>query len=86
MPSQQSYQPPTSNAAALSLAAVTPSDSTVVGCRSLYVGGAGDVAILAYGDTAAVTLSAVPAGTILPISCAKVMLTNTTATLMVALF
>jgi hypothetical protein len=68
------------------LLAVTKSDSTVVNCQMLYVGGTGDVAILADGDTAAVTLSSVPAGTILPIACNKVMSTNTTATNMVAIF
>lgn len=68
------------------LAAVTKSDSTVVNCQALYVGGIGDVAIVAEGDTAAVTLSSVPAGTLLPIACSKVMSTNTTATAMVAIF
>lgn len=71
---------------ARSLAAVTKSDSTVLNCRGLYVGGAGNVAIMAVGDTAAVTLEGIQAGTILPIACNKVMSTNTTATLMVALF
>ncbi len=66
--------------------AVTKSDSTIVNCRALYVGGAGDVAIVAIDDTAAVTLSSVPAGTLLPIACKKIMSTNTTATNMVALF
>lgn len=73
-------------AVATKLKAVTKSDSTVVNCQALYVGGAGDVAILADGDTAAVTLSSVPAGTILPIACNKVMSTNTTATSLVGLF
>jgi hypothetical protein len=71
---------------AQSLAVVVKSDSTVVGCRALYVGGTGDVAILAVGDTAAVTLSSVPAGALLPIACQKIMSTNTTATNMVAFF
>lgn len=66
--------------------AVTKSDSTVVNCRALYVGGTGDVAVIPYGQTGAVTFPAVPAGTILPIACAKIMSTNTTATNMVALF
>lgn len=86
MPSPVAWQPPTSQAVSLSLAAVTPSDSTIVGCRALYVGGAGDVAIMANSDTVAVTLSSVPAGTILPIWCQKVMSTNTTATNIVALY
>jgi hypothetical protein len=68
------------------LRAVTKSDSTIVNCRALYVGGSGNVAIVAVGDTAAVTLEDVPAGTILPIACKKVMSTNTTATKLVALF
>lgn len=66
--------------------AVTPSDSTDVSCQGLYVGGAGDVAITAWDDTAAQTLSAVPAGTFIPIACRLVMSTNTTATLIKALY
>ena len=69
------------------VAAVTPSDSTDIGpARALYVGGAGDVAIIAKGNTAAETLTAVPAGAILPIRVTKVMSTNTTATAIVALY
>jgi hypothetical protein len=64
---------------------VTPSDSTIVNCRALWVGGAGNVAAVLIGDTAAVTFTAVPAGTILPIACSKIMATNTTATLILAL-
>lgn len=67
-----------------SLATVTPSDDTIVNCRALYVGGAGDVSIMAVNDSAAVTLQDVPAGTILPIACKKVM-AATTATNIVAL-
>jgi hypothetical protein len=65
---------------------ITLSDGSVRWPRSLYVGGGGDVAILAASDTAAVTLSSVPAGTILPVKAAKVMSTNTTATNIVALY
>lgn len=71
---------------AVKTAAVTPSDSTVLNCRALYVGSAGDVAIVGFRDSVAVTLSSVPAGTILPIACRKVMSTNTTASNIVALF
>jgi len=74
------------SAPATSLVLVTPSDATVLNCRALWVGGAGNVAITASRDSAAVTLSGVPAGTVLPISASKVMATNTTATLIVALF
>ena len=67
--------------------AVTPSDSTVIQARGLYVGGTGAVAVVMEGDGAptAVTFSAVPVGTILPIRVTKVMSTNTTATLIVGL-
>lgn len=68
--------------------AVTKSDSTILpdGIRALWIGGAGDVAVIMAGDTAAVTLSAVPAGTMLPIQVSKVMSTNTTATLIVGCY
>jgi len=72
--------------------AVTKSDSTVVAARALYIGGAGDVAVLMEGDAAsggsgtAVTFSSVPAGTFMPISVNKVMSTNTTATNIVAIY
>lgn len=65
--------------------AVTKSDSTVVSCRAVYVGGAGDLAVMPLDGTVAVTFSAVPAGALLPIACSKIMNTNTTATLIVAL-
>ena len=60
--------------------AVTKSDSTVVSFVALYVGGAGNVAVIMAGDSAAVTFVGVPAGTFLPIQVKKVMSTNTTAT------
>jgi hypothetical protein len=66
--------------------AVTPSDSTLVNCRALWVGGTGALAVATQTGTA-VTLSAVPAGTLIPIALdqGRVMATNTTATLIVAL-
>jgi hypothetical protein len=67
-------------------AAVTPSDGTVLNCRAVYVGGAGNVAVTLADDSAAVTFTAVAAGTLLPLYCKKVMSTNTTATAIVALF
>lgn len=68
--------------------AVTKSDSNTLadGVRGVWVGGAGDLAVILAGDTAAVTLSAVPAGVLLPIQPSKIMSTNTTATLIVALY
>lgn len=66
--------------------AVTPSDSTLVNCRALWVGGAGALALSPDGSTAAVTLSAVPAGTLVPVSLnsGRVMAAST-ATLIIAL-
>lgn len=70
--------------------AVTKSDTTVYDnsnlgpLSGLYVGGLGDVAVLtANGET--VTFSAVPVGTILPITVQKVLSTGTTATLILGL-
>lgn len=67
--------------------AVTKSDATVLPTtRGLWVGGAGDVAVRFTGDTAAVTLVGVLAGSLLPIEVVQVMSTNTTATSMLALY
>ncbi len=57
-------------------------------CRALWIGGAGDVAVVAADDdlAAPVTISGVLAGTVLPIRAKYVMSTNTTATLIVALY
>lgn len=66
-------------------ALVTKSDTTVLNARALYIGGTGDVAVIPLGQTAAVTFSAVPIG-FFPVSVSKVMSTNTTATLIVALY
>jgi len=68
-------------------AAVTASDTTIVNCRAIYVGGAGAVAVKTQAGATAVTLAAVPVGTILPIQIdgGQIMSTNTTATNLVAL-
>jgi len=66
--------------------AVTKSDTTVIPeCRALWVGGAGDVAVVFADGGSAVTLSGVAAGSLLPIRVTKVM-AATTATLIVALY
>ena len=67
-------------------ATVTKSDSTVVDCRGIYVGGTGDVAVVCRSGDTAVVFKAVPVGTILPIRAYNIMSTNTTATLMLALY
>jgi hypothetical protein len=69
-----------------STVAITKSDSTIFNVSNggplagLYVGGAGDVAVTTQNGEV-VTFSAVPVGTIIPITCTKVMSTNTTASL-----
>ncbi len=78
-------------------AAVTPSDTANIpsvsgpagetvnnGCV-LYVGGLGDVRVLTAGGDD-VVLSAVPAGTFVPVNVVRVFSSNTTATNIVALW
>lgn len=68
-------------------AAVTPNDGTDLPngvCRSLYVGGTGNIVLItAQGDT--VTFNAVPVG-FFPVRCSRVKATLTTATAIVALY
>lgn len=66
--------------------AVTPNDTTdIAPTRALWVGGAGAVAVIFVDDTDPVTLSGVPAGTLLPFAVRRVLSTGTTATLIRAL-
>ena len=61
--------------------AATPSDVTkFTQPTALFVGVAGDVAVMPWGGTTAVTFKNVPAGSFMPISCQQLMSTNTTAT------
>lgn len=71
-----------------SAVAVTKSDSTVYtpSLKSLWVGGAGDVAVRMKGSQTTVTYLAVPAGTRLPVNVDKVMSTNTSATNIIGLY
>lgn len=73
--------------------AITKSDTVqiadaagkVVSTRAIYVGGTGNIScIMDKGQT--VLFSAVPVGTILPIETSQVLSTNTTATLLIALY
>lgn len=68
-------------------AVVTPSDTAAlpVSAKALYVGGAGDINLLAVNDAQPVTLKAVPAGTVLRLWVGAVFATGTTATNLVAL-
>lgn len=74
-----------------SLAAVTKHDTNDVARvgneypRALWVGGAGNVAMVAI-DGSVGTLEGVAAGTLLPVRFKRVNSTNTTATLMVAIY
>lgn len=72
---------------AVRLRAVTPSDTVplVFVAKALYVGTGGNLAIMASEDSAAVTLTNVPAGAIVPVRARRVMATNTTASGIVAL-
>lgn len=67
-------------------AAVSPNDSTDLAnvTRALWVGGAGNVALMLVDDSSAVTFVGVAAGTLLPLRVKRVMSTNTTATNIVA--
>ncbi len=71
-----------------SLAAITPSDTTIVTCKAIYVGGAGNLVVnLAPSGGTDVTFTAPPVGTVLPINLngGRVMATGTTATALIAL-
>lgn len=74
-------------AGAFRAAAVTKSDSTILPVtRGIYVGTAGNVAVIFAGDTAAVTMVAPAAGVEHAWQVTKVMSTNTTASDIVALW
>lgn len=71
-------------------AAVTPSDSTVINARALYVGSAGNLTVDMLGNAQSagatdVAFLNVAAGTLLPISVRRVK-AATTATNIVALY
>jgi hypothetical protein len=60
-------------------AAVTPSDTGPNAFTGLYIGGAGNVAVVMAGNTASVTFVGVPAGLFMPIQVSQVLSTGTTA-------
>lgn len=69
--------------------AVTPhasNDFPAGPARGLYIGGAGDVSVVAIYDSDPVVLKGVAAGTTLPIRTRAVRVTGTTATNIVALY
>ena len=65
-----------------------PDDGTdlPVNCRSLFIGGAGDVSAILVGDSSPVIFKNIPSGSILPISVKRVVSTLTTATDIVGLY
>lgn len=74
---------------ATALGAVTPSDTVDFAqgtAKALWIGGAGNVSIIAEGDTAAVTLTAAAAGQMISLRVKRVRATGTTATNIVAFF
>lgn len=74
-------------APAIKSANVTPNNDADLSfvTRAIYVGGAGNVAVLLQDDSSAVSFVAVPAGTVLPIRAKRIRATGTTATNIVAL-
>jgi hypothetical protein len=78
----------TASSTARRVAAVTPDDDTDLAsvAKALYVGGGGDVELIAAGDSAAVVFANVPAGSTLPVQVRRVREENTTATSMLALY
>jgi len=63
------------------VAAVTPSDTANLSTpsRALYIGTAGDVAVIPAGQTTPVTFVGVLAGSIIPVRVSRVLATGTTA-------
>jgi hypothetical protein len=53
--------------------------------RALWVGGAGNIAVIMRDGSGPFTISGIPAGTLIPIRVQRVNATGTTATLIVAL-
>lgn len=90
MPLNISSVPPfnasTLTAPAQNAFAITPSNTVNFDswARAIYVGGAGDVAVVLPGGTA-VTFAGAVAGTIIPVVCGRINVTNTTATNLVGL-
>jgi hypothetical protein len=69
-----------------SYAAIVPSSTTLLNCRAIYVGGAGNVVVASKVGGTLVTFTAPPVGSILPIELNEgIVDATTTATLLVAL-
>lgn len=81
----RTHQPGTSSPA-IDAYSVTPDDAADLPtvARAVYVGGAGDVALVTLGGTS-VVFRALAAGAVLPCSTTRVLAAGTTATNLVAL-
>lgn len=80
-------EPPDWSAPATRAAAITKADELFAGgviYRALWVGGAGNLTVILADDSTEVVITAVPAGTLLPIAVKQVSLA-TTATSIVGL-
>lgn len=77
---------PALNSPAEKAAAITPNDGADLAAttRAIYVGTAGDLAVILVDDANAVTFANVPVG-IIPIRARRVLATGTTASDLVAL-
>ncbi len=67
---------------------LTPDDNNDLAnvAKALWVGGAGNISLIAVDDSAAVTISGIAAGSVLPIRAKRVRSTGTTTTLIVNLY
>ncbi len=67
---------------------ITPDDSVdlSITCRALFVGGAGDIAVILAADSSSIMFKNIPAGVVLPISVKRVEATLTTATDILGLY
>jgi hypothetical protein len=83
----QAQRSDTTDFPAVRLRAVTPhdTDELVYVAKALYVGTGGNVSLIAQEDSAAVTLTNVAAGSIIPVRAKIVLATGTTASGIVAL-
>lgn len=74
-------------ASGVNFSAVTLSDSTLVNCKAIYVGSGGTIALSSSDSSTPVNFVSVNSGTMLPIELrnGRIMLTNTTASNLVAL-
>lgn len=68
--------------------AVTPSDTADLNhvTSAIYIGGAGNLALILANDSAPVTFTGLAAGTVLQVQAKRIMATNTTATALLAMW